>query len=141
MEIKELDLSNIDHTIREEIIALYRQLSPGKTYQDISQVLRADNGVYLIGGFQDGNLVGIASMAVYCVISGHKGWIEDVVVDNAYRGQGIGRKLIEYLLKYSREMNLTEVLLFTESHRIAARKLYENLGFRIKDSSIYVLKH
>jgi|SRR5690606_12906035 len=141
MEIKELDISNIDHTIREEIIALYRQLSPGKKYQDISQVLQTDNGVYLIGGFQDGNLVGIASMAVYRVISGHKGWIEDVVVDDAYRGQGIGRKLIEYLLKYSREMNLTEVLLFTESHRIAARKLYENLGFRIKDSSIYALKH
>jgi len=141
MEIKELDISNIDHTICEEIIALYRQLSPGKKYQDLSQVLRADNGVYLIGGFQDGNLVGIASMAVYCVISGRKGWIEDVVVDNAYRGQGIGRKLIEYLLKYSSDMNLTEVLLFTESHRIAARKLYENLGFRTKDSSLYVLKH
>src|SRR5690606_8528341 len=140
MEIKELNLSNIDNTIREKIIALYRQLSPGKKYQDLSQVLRVDNGVYFIGGFQDGNLVGIASMAVYFVISGHKGWIEDVVVDDADRGKRSGKKWMEHLLNYSSEMNLTEVLLFTESHRTVARKLYENLGFRSKDSSLYVLK-
>src|SRR5690606_30299114 len=120
--------------------ALYRQLSPGKKYQDIPQDLQTDNGVYLIGGFQDGNRVGIASMAVCCVIAGHKARIEAGVVDNACRRQEMGRQLIQYLLKYSGQMNLTEVLLFTESHRIAARKLYENLGFRTKDSSIYTWK-
>jgi ribosomal protein S18 acetylase RimI-like enzyme len=140
MEIIALNSSNIDNTIKKQITGLYQQLSPGKLQQELSQVWQKDNSVYIIGSFQDGKLVGIASMAIYCVISGYKGWIEDVVVHAEYRGKGIGRKLIEHLLAYSREKNLTEVLLFTESHRVAAKKLYESLGFRMKESAIYVLR-
>lgn len=140
MEIKVLDSSNINHTIKEEISGLYQQLSPGKKQQKLFEVLDKENSVYIIGGFQDGNLIGIASMAVYKVISGYKGWIEDVVVHAEYRGRGMGRKLIERLLELSKEMKLTEVLLFTEDHRIAAKTLYESFGFKTKDSIIYVLQ-
>ncbi len=79
-------------------------------------------------------------MAVYRVISGSKGWIEDVVVDKDYRGMGIGRKLIEKLLAISIEQQLIEVLLFTEEHRTSAIELYEKLGFNKRDSNIYILK-
>lgn len=78
-------------------------------------------------------------MAVYKVISGNKGWIEDVIVDQKYRGMGIGMKLIEKLLSISNEQKLSEVLLFTEEHRTSAISLYEKLGFIKKKSSIYRL--
>ncbi|MEM8507761.1 MAG: GNAT family N-acetyltransferase [Bacteroidota bacterium] len=85
-------------------------------------------------------IVGIALMCYYNVISGKKAWIEDVVVDTKYRGRGIGRKLMDKLLEVGKEKNLSEILLFTGAHRTAARKLYSNLGFQIKNSTIYTLK-
>lgn len=138
METKVLGRSDINAAIAERVCELYRQLSPTKKQQDLRHVLDEDNPVYVVGSFEDEKLTGIASMAVYKVVSGHKGWIEDVVVDATYRGKGIGRKLIERLLELARDMQLTEVLLFTEDHRIAARTLYESLGFKTKDSTIYI---
>src|SRR5690606_2110812 len=138
MDTKVLGRSDINAAIAERVSELYRQLSPTKKQQDLRHVLDEDNPVYVVGSFEDEKLTGIASMAVYKVVSGHKGWIEDVVVDATYRGKGIGRKLIERLLELARDMQLTEVLLFTEDHRIAARTLYESLGFKTKDSTIYI---
>lgn len=82
----------------------------------------------------------MASMCTYHVISGKKGWIEDVVVDAKSRGHGIGRKLMNKLLEEGKKKNLTEILLFTEDHRTPAINLYENLGFKLKESRIYTLE-
>ncbi|WP_409515149.1 GNAT family N-acetyltransferase [Chryseobacterium sp.] len=75
------------------------------------------------------------------MISGNKGWIEDVSVDGNYRGMGIGLKLIEKLLSISNEKQLSEILLFTEEHRTPAISLYEKLGFIKKESNIYILRN
>ncbi len=85
-------------------------------------------------------IIGIALMCTYKVISGNKGWIEDVVVDSASRGKGIGRKLINLLVEVGEEKELSEILLFTEDHRVAAINLYSSVGFKLKDSKIYCKK-
>ena len=142
MEIAILDIKDcLDKKIKERIFKLYKQLNPNKKQLDLSEILNANNHVVIVGCFVDNEIVGIASMAYYKVISGNKGWIEDVVVDQNYRGMGIGRKLVKKLLNLAEEQKLTEVLLFTESHRNEAIKLYESLNFDKKESSIYVLKN
>jgi phosphinothricin acetyltransferase len=89
---------------------------------------------------EDGELVGMAMMALYKVISGHKGMIEDVVVDERHRGKGIGRKLMKRLLLEGKKRQLTEILLFSGHHRLPAINLYKSLGFVLKDSGLYILK-
>ena len=73
-----------------------------------------------------------ASMAIYRVISGYKGWIEDVVVDEFARGKKIGTQLIQQLITKGKELGLGEILLFTSPTNEAAIKLYENEGFKRK---------
>jgi phosphinothricin acetyltransferase len=90
---------------------------------------------------EDNNkIIGIALMCTYKVISGNKGWIEDVVVDSASRGKGIGRKLINLLVEVGEKKELSEILLFTEDHRLAAINLYSKVGFKLKESKIYCKK-
>lgn len=79
-------------------------------------------------------------MGNYQVISGNKGWIEDVVVDEKVRGRGIGKKLIEKLLSVAKDRELSEVLLFTAHHRLAAINLYKKLGFKQKNSHLYIIE-
>ena len=47
----------------------------------------------------DNKIIGMSTLAVYRSPIGCKVWIEDVVVDKDYRGQGLGRTLIERTIK------------------------------------------
>jgi len=140
MRIELLNKSSLTANLQDQVCTLFKQLSPNKKQVELHEILIETNPVTLVGCFIGDRIVGIASMSIYKVISGNKGWIEDVIVDENYRGKGIGLKLIEKLLSISNEKQLTEVLLFTEEHRIPAISLYEKLGFTKKKSSIYTLK-
>ncbi|WP_449386857.1 GNAT family N-acetyltransferase [Chryseobacterium lineare] len=141
MRIEVLNKSSLTANLQDQVCTLFKQLSPNKKQVKLDEILIETNPVTLVGCFIGNRIVGIASMAIYKVISGNKGWIEDVIVDENYRGMGIGLKLIEKLLSISNEKQLNEVLLFTEEHRTPAISLYEKLGFSRKESNIYILRN
>ena len=141
MEIKILTKPDLTQSIEQQISDLFKQLSPKKVQQSLEEILDENNSITLVYGCKDENIIGIASMCTYKVISGKKAWIEDVVVNSKYRGKGLGRKLMKKLIEIGEKQNLTEILLFTENHRKAAISLYTDLGFRIKESNIYSKKN
>ncbi|MBN2794528.1 MAG: GNAT family N-acetyltransferase [Clostridia bacterium] len=51
-------------------------------------------------------------------------------VSKMYRHIGIGYALMEKALDYARAIGCKNVVLYTASHLVAARKLYEKFGFR-----------
>ncbi|KFE97559.1 GCN5 family acetyltransferase [Chryseobacterium formosense] len=140
MQIVVLNKANLSAGVQDQVYELFKQLSPNKKQLKLNEILIENNHVTLLGCLIEDKIVGIASMAVYKVISGSKGWIEDVIVDENHRELGIGKKLIEKLLSISNDLQLSEVLLFTEEHRISAISLYKKLGFSKKKSNIYTLK-
>lgn len=50
------------------------------------------------------------------------------------RGLGVGRRLVEEVLKFSRECKYGNLILWTEQTRDAARTLYRKLGFRLVET-------
>jgi len=140
MEIEILKKSDIDDTVRFQITELHKQLNDSIKQCPLHQILQEDNHVIFAVCSIENQIVGIALLATYKVISGHRGMIEDVVVDTEHRGKGIGRKLMEKLLEEAKHRNLDSVLLFSGHHREAAISLYKSLGFTLRDSGIYNLK-
>jgi ribosomal protein S18 acetylase RimI-like enzyme len=140
MKIDILSFQDINPSIEIQVFNLYKQLGAEKVQTNLKEVLEEENRITLAFCEDNNEVIGIASMCTYKVISGKKGWIEDVVVNEQYRGQGIGRKLMEKLLEEGKKKGLTEILLFTEDHRIPAIKLYSDLGFKLKESRIYTLR-
>ena len=82
-----LNKSNITPTIEKDAARLFSLLS--RRYQQPLSNLFNDEAQapYVVGYIEDGRLHGMASMVIYRVISGYKGWIEDVVVDEFARGK------------------------------------------------------
>lgn len=119
---------------------MFRQLGGNMKQVDLNEVLDENNPVTLACCEHEGKIIGIALMCHYTVISGKKGWIEDVVVDSRFRGRGIGRSLMNKLLEEAKKKNLSELLLFSADHRKAAIGLYSDLGFKRKDSGLYILR-
>jgi ribosomal protein S18 acetylase RimI-like enzyme len=140
MKAAVLNKNDLNIYIKEQVSELFRQLSPNKTQLDLEQILDDKNQITVAYCEDNNKIIGIALMCTYKVISGNKGWIEDVVVDSASRGKGIGRKLINLLVEVGEKKELSEILLFTEDHRLAAINLYSKVGFKLKESKIYCKK-
>lgn len=140
MKIEPLIASQIDDTVQKRVNELFMQLNATIKQRPLHQIFENGNEVFMVCCSDKSEIIGIASMAIYTVISGYKGMVEDVVVDAAYRGKGIGKKLMKKLLEEAQHRSLDEVLLFTGHHRTPAINLYKSLGFTLKESGLYTLK-
>lgn len=123
----------------QQLAGLFRQLTDRKEPLPISEIVGKEDQLSLVYCKEDNRILGMAALCSYSVLSGHKGWIEDVVVDANARGKGIGRLLVEKLLDIARQKGLTDVLLFTANTRESAIHLYKKLGFVASTSGMYYL--
>lgn len=55
--------------------------------------------------------------------------LEDVIVSQAHRGGGLGRKLVEHVLGWAREQGMTRVTLLADRDNHPAQDFYGALGF------------
>jgi ribosomal protein S18 acetylase RimI-like enzyme len=85
----------------------------------------------------DGVIVGALTLVVFPIPSGMRARIEDVVVDTAARGKGVGAALTEHALTIARQLDARTVDLTSRPSREAANRLYERMGFARRDSSVY----
>ena len=84
-----------------------------------------------------GAIVGVSSLAVFPIPTGRRAWIEDVIVDEASSGQGIGRQLTEAMIDRAKELGCTIVDLTSRPSREAANHLYRKVGFEPRDTNVY----
>ncbi len=139
MQVEVLRSEHVTNEMQLCISELYKQLNPEINQLSTKEILENNENLVFAICHEEEKVIGIAMMAIYKVISGHKGMIEDVIVDNDHRGKGIGRKLMESLLNEGKNRQLNEILLFSGHHRKAAIELYKSLGFKLKDSGLYRL--
>ena len=95
---------------------------------------------FWVGAFADDTLVGCAMLCWYDCPTARKAWIEDVVVDDSYRGQGIGEAMTRACMNAARDQSCDTVLLTSRSERAAANRLYQRLGFQLRDTNCYSWK-
>ncbi|RJQ35563.1 GNAT family N-acetyltransferase [Candidatus Parcubacteria bacterium] len=100
----------------------------------------ADKNVAFIVAVDGEKIVGMATLYMITKIGKRGGYVEDVVVDGNYRGQGLGEKLMQKLLEVARRENLKQLYLTTRPDRVAAHKLYEKLGFTQQQTDVYRMK-
>jgi ribosomal protein S18 acetylase RimI-like enzyme len=84
-----------------------------------------------------GTIVGIATLVTFRIPTGLRGWIEDVVVDEATRGQGVGDALTRAMVDRARELGCRTVDLTSRPSREAANRLYRRAGFVARDTTVY----
>ena len=83
-----------------------------------------------------GRIVGMATLATAPLVTGWHGSIEDVVVDQSARGQGIARLLLEVIIDEAQRRGLTTLDLTSRPSRESALRLYESVGFVRRDTNV-----
>lgn len=140
MEI--IRLQSVTESQIQEILELMHELDPEirVTPAMIQQTVAAEGTCFF--ALMDGDhIVGCASLCVFCSPTGCKAHVEDVVVLSSYRGQQLGRRLMEHLIDYARtELKEVDIYLTSRPQRVAANGLYQSLGFCRKETNVYKLK-
>ena len=85
----------------------------------------------------DGRIVGTLTLVVFPIPTGLRAWIEDVVVDESARGRGIGEALSVEAIRLARAAGARTVDLTSRPSREAAGRLYEKVGFHLRETRVY----
>lgn len=122
----------------EEIKSLMSQLSDRVIFSESELVMvLKDTNSHLYAIIDDEHIVGCATLCIFHSPTGTKASIEDVVVSSDYRGQHLGKKLMEFVLEQAKAYAPIELHLTSNPMRVAANNLYQSLGFMRKETNCY----
>ena len=110
--------------------------SPAITQAQLEEVLAAPLTVLFAARSND-EIVGLLTLVVFRIPTGLRAWIEDVVVDEAARGRGVGEALNQAALSEARRRGAKTVDLTSRPSREAANRLYQRIGFKRRDTNVY----
>ena len=82
-------------------------------------------------------ILGMLSLATFEIPTGMRAWVEDVVVDEAARGQGAGFALVEAAVEHAKKVGARTVDLTSRPSREAANRLYQRAGFQLRETNVY----
>ncbi|MFC0081334.1 GNAT family N-acetyltransferase [Aciditerrimonas ferrireducens] len=105
--------------------------------EDRLRTLLAHPGVHLFVARVGDQVRGTLTLTALPLASGLRATIEDVVVDEEARGQGLGRALTEAALTKAAALGARTVDLTSRPSREAANRLYQRLGFQQRQTNVY----
>ncbi len=124
----------------EAVSRLLPQLSraPVPSRDHLRRVLDHEaNAVVVARDPGTGRIVGMTTLVTFPLATGVRSWIHDVVVDEAWRGRGVGRALTRAAVEEAERRGAWTVDLTTRPWREDANRLYERAGFERRETSVY----
>lgn len=139
MTVRVREIREIDDALVDALNRLIPQLSSSATTLRASDVERivSDSGTTLFVAERDDKIVGTLTLHVFETATGCRAWIEDVVVDESARRQGVADQLTGAALERAQQLGARTVDLTSRPTREAANRLYERLGFERRDTNVY----
>lgn len=141
MIIKELSI--LSEAQVGEVISLMGELDPdiAVTEEMVRRTVASASSHFFAITEEGGHVKGCATLCLFDSPTGRKASVEDVVVASAYRGQGLGKMLMENIIAFAKaELKTVDLHLTSRPHRVAANELYRSLGFEQKETNVYVMK-
>lgn len=139
-------------SVDDELLAAFERLipqlsssSPPPSRQQLAALVDNRETVLFVArgigseGTTEG-IIGSLTLAFYRIPTGLKAWIEDVVVDEAARGRGVGAALTNAALAEARTRGSKDVSLTSRPAKEAANRLYQRIGFEARETNVYRYK-
>ncbi len=113
------------------------QFSPIPEEDQLRQIINSGSTTIWVAIDDDRTILGMLNLAIYRTTTGLHAWIEDVVVDQAARRNGIAAQLTQSAIDYAKHKGAKEVNLTSRPAREAANFLYQKLGFSKVETNLY----
>ena len=144
VEVREA--TEVDDALVAAMARLIPQLSRSNPPPDagaLDAIVSSDASILLVaidpGVDGERAVLGSMTLVLFRIPTGLRAWIEDVVVDEASRGRGVGEALNRAAIERARREGASTVDLTSRPSREAANRLYQRLGFEERSTNVYRL--
>lgn len=129
-----LQVENVHNAIRSDLFA-----ANAKKYDEeqLKRIITDDNRPIFVAE-TDGTVSGYA----FCIYVDQKDsnvltpiktlYVDDLCVNKAFRGKGIGKKLYEYVIEFARNNGFYNVTLNVWADNVSAVSFYQKLGMNVQ---------
>ncbi|MET7298009.1 GNAT family N-acetyltransferase [Embleya sp. NPDC005575] len=129
--------------VGQELVDAFSRLLPQLSatakpldHEAIDRMVTWDANTVLVARTSEA-IVGTLTLVLLPLPSGLRARVEDVVVDSAARGRGVAALLTQEAVRIARDAGARTVDLTSRPDRVAANRLYERLGFQVRESTVY----
>ena len=134
------EVTEVTDELVEAFVLLIPQLStssPATSREELAAIVGSEADTLFVARDRDGRIIGSLTLAVFRIPTGVRAWIEDVVVDGAARGQGVGDALVDAAVAKAAEAGARTVDLTSRPTRESANRLYVRKGFELRTTNVY----
>ena len=120
----------------DQAVALWSEIESveiceGDSREEVAEYLKRNPGLSRVAE-AEGRIVG----AVMCGHDGRRGWIYHLAVAPEYRGQGVGKMLLDDCVRGLREAGLKRAIILVEGNNAAGQKFWLREGWENIDGAI-----
>ena len=141
MRVYFLNPEHFSTTLQERLNTLLHMLSskaPTLTHEKLQALMNNGNVWIFVAQDDEGSIGGMLTLTRCHTLSDSKYWIEDVIVDEAYRGRGIGRALVKAAVAHANAIEAhPRIYLTSNPSRTSARALYRSEGFEEYETGVF----
>jgi ribosomal protein S18 acetylase RimI-like enzyme len=131
--------ASIDDDLVAAVAMLIPQLSsssPPPSKEALGRIVDAPGSTMFVAR-DEGRIVGMLTLITFEIPTAVRAWIEDVVVDETARGQGVAAALVQAALEGAEAVGARTVDLTSRPDREAANRLYLRMGFETRATNVY----
>ena len=130
MKIRELAKSDYN-----QVIELWTKSLSNKFDNEINTNHISDPSSITLVSVDNNTITGVASLYIIKKLTRTLGLIEDVAVNENYRGKGIGKKLVEKLIGIAADKKCDKTVLNSSKQN---SEFYKKLGFEINEIQMII---
>jgi ribosomal protein S18 acetylase RimI-like enzyme len=133
------------HEVTAELFDAFQRLTPQLTtnhpppsFDDLQTLVTFPASRLLLARESDtGPIIGSATLSLLRTPTGVHARLEDVIVDSAARGRGVGEALTREVIRLAKELGADYIALTSNPRREAANRLYQRVGFKRWETNVY----
>ena len=140
MTVEIVEVDEVTPALVDAFERLTPQLSksnPPPTEAELRALVESEASMLLMAVGDDGRFVGTLTLVLFRIPTAQRAWIEDVIVDEAVGGRGIGKALTRAAIERARAAGCKTVDLTSRPSREVANGMYQSLGFKLRETNVY----
>lgn len=130
MKIRELKITDYS-----QVIQIWKKSFSNKFDQEINTKYLSDTNSITLVSVDNNIITGVASLHIINKLTRTLGLIEDVAVNENYRGKGIGKKLVQKLIGLASDNKCDKIVLNSSEKNST---FYKKIGFEKNDIQMII---
>ncbi|WP_316635810.1 GNAT family N-acetyltransferase [uncultured Flavobacterium sp.] len=141
IKIRKIEKQDLDF-VYKAICELENEILDSEVFEEIfNENISNPKNIYLIAENENEGLGFISfhtqNLLHHCGLVGE---IQEFFIHQKYRGQGVGKQLIEKIMNYADQNKLKSIEVTTNKRRVENVLIYENLGFGLTHNKFTIYK-